>query len=67
MIRFYFFSILRSKESSECFINKKYYFLNFVKMGILVILINFIFLLNDKFNYKVGIYYRYLFLFNVLF
>lgn len=67
MTRPHFLSASRSKESSECFINKKYYSLNFVKMGTLAILINLTSSPNDKFNYKVGIYYRYLLLFNVPF
>lgn len=57
-----------AEKSKKFFINKKYYSLNFLKMGTLAIFINLISSPNDKFNYKViSIYYRYLFLFNVPF
>lgn len=49
------------------FTSKKYYCLIFLKMGTLTTLINLISSPDDKFNYKVSIYYRYLLLFNVPF
>lgn len=56
-----------AEKIKKCFINKKYYCLNFLKIGTLAILINLISSPTDKFNYKVSIYYRYRFLFNVPF
>ena len=63
----HFLSTSKTEKSKKYFINKKYYCLNHLKTGKLAILINFTFSPNDKFNYKVSMYYRYLLLFNAPF
>ena len=63
----HFLSASKTEKSKKYFINKKYYCLNHLKTGKLAILINFTFSPNDKFNYKVSMYYRYLLLFNAPF